>query len=273
MPDLFVWMGDRSARKQWLTLPPRALSFIKKLLIVEPEKRMTASDTLDHEWYKLPLTEAIELERGCERVIGSWNERDIGINIMEDLPGQVSGVPTLSNLPLSKLYVSKIRREKLPDTSMSPYFNLDRHIMKETPSKRTDLLENLSQSGSRFITETYQNGRPAATTIAQRDSTVAITSVDGNDIFGKFLQSDLDEVNLVNIAPLASSQRAYGSPLRSPACLQGNTQMSDIDTLSRKRARKRKESLDQEDRRNQDIVATRMSRYTTAKAMKDAVIR
>jgi serine/threonine protein kinase len=260
--DFFVWVGDRHSRQEWLALPPRALHFIQGLLVIDPEQRMTALEALNHAWYKMPPTEAAELEEGHQRVIGSWKARETGIDVIENLPGRV--VPTPA--PTDRVG-SKLRRGKIPDASLSPYFGLDRHLMQKVPSKRKDILANLNESGSHFITEPSQNKHTVATTVGQADRVVTITSVDGSDIFGKSLQPDLDNVKLVPATPIASPEKAYGSPVKSPADSAGENFAGVADTHHNKRARK--ESWDLEDRRIHDVVAKQLPTYTTGKAMKE----
>ena len=264
--DLFVEAGDRYSREQWLSLPPRALQFIQRLLIIDPEQRMTASDTLKHEWYKMPLTEAAELEEGYQRVIASWKGRETSVDVMEDLPGRVTAAPA----PTERV-ASKVRRGRIPDASLSPYFGLDRHLIEKIPSRRKDILANLSQSGSRFITETSQDKKSVPNTLARRDRIVPITSVEASDIFGKSLQPALDSVELVPATPIASPEKAHGSPVTSPLESGDESLISDFDIRSNSQAKKRKQSWDPDDRRIHDIVAKQLPRFTTAKVMKDAV--
>src|SRR4051794_9087479 len=54
----YLGVDDTSARLDWLTMPPRALRFIRRLLIIEPEERMTADEAIDDSWFTKPLGEA-----------------------------------------------------------------------------------------------------------------------------------------------------------------------------------------------------------------------
>lgn len=56
-------------------MSPRALRFIRKLLVLQPEKRMTAAEAVGHSWYTKPASEAEALESGLQRINRFWKPR------------------------------------------------------------------------------------------------------------------------------------------------------------------------------------------------------
>lgn len=71
----FLEVDDSYARHQWIQMPPRALTFVRKLLVRDPEQRMTAAQALDHSWYTKPAREAQALEDGLQRINRFWEKR------------------------------------------------------------------------------------------------------------------------------------------------------------------------------------------------------
>ena len=43
-------------RAQWQNVAPRALGFLRGLLILNPDKRLSATEALNHSWFKKPLS-------------------------------------------------------------------------------------------------------------------------------------------------------------------------------------------------------------------------
>ncbi|TAQ83849.1 hypothetical protein B7494_g7825 [Chlorociboria aeruginascens] len=128
--------GQRIAEK-WEKVSPRAQRFIRRLLVVDAECRMTADEAVNASWYRKPSGEATAMEDGYKRAIRFWRPREVGENIMEDIPSRVEDV--------------KKRRRKMPDASASPYFSLHRHLNPKSPSKRRRILADLKESGASFL--------------------------------------------------------------------------------------------------------------------------
>ena len=54
---------------------PRALRFVCKLLVIDPDERMTATDALEHSWFTKPAREAQALDEGLQRINRFWEKR------------------------------------------------------------------------------------------------------------------------------------------------------------------------------------------------------
>jgi serine/threonine protein kinase len=192
---------DDSYTKQRLEdISARTLKFVQKLLVLNPEARMTADQALDHSWYTKPPREAAALNEAIEKISRFWMKRVTEEEVLEGICG-VKISPEQTTNPLTPKF-----RKRVPDTSMSPYFNLDRHLAPRAPSTRKRLLDDLSQSGSTFVhTKMPRVGR-FATPSGRR---ISIESVRGNDIFGQVLiDTDADEVDMVPDTP--RTENKYG---------------------------------------------------------------
>ena len=204
-------VNESELRQAWLALPPRALSFIRKLLTLDVEDRMSAEESLNHSWLTKPHREAEALVEGIEKVIRFWTKSDIDKDILEALPGV--------HLPAASPVVTaspKLRR-KLPDVSMaSPYFGLDRHLYTREEPTRKRILDDLLESGSQFVTT-----KPPPLRIFAENSSSYRTSdklVPANNLFGSSREEeqeisstiDLDEVNLSS----SIREKIYGSGLQ-----------------------------------------------------------
>lgn len=186
LPDLsyteiaerYLGVDDSFARMEWLQIPPRALRFIRRLLIIDPEERMTADEAASDSWYTKPPREAQALNEGIEKTNRFWRKRDSEEELLEGLPGVVLASTVTPDLPLAKT------RRKFPDASLSPYFGLDRHLQQRVPSTRKRLLEDLSQSGSQFVSSKEPRIQHASVNTSVRRSKLHnIISVEGSDMF------------------------------------------------------------------------------------------
>ena len=73
----FLRVDDSYTRRQWTEMPPRALRFLRRLLVVNPDERMTAAEAINHSWYTKPASEAEALADGIKRINRFWKQRDI----------------------------------------------------------------------------------------------------------------------------------------------------------------------------------------------------
>jgi serine/threonine protein kinase len=273
---------DSDSRAQWQNVPPRASAFLRGLLVVDPDKRLTATQALNHSWFKKPLSEAALLEERYERVIRFWRKRDDD-EVIENLPSKV----TASQEDQIVKSGPKFRR-KIPDTTLSPYFGLDRHLLPKIPSKRKTILDTLNESGSPFLVpEQHRNNYRIANTAARRLSAVRVLTVEGSDLFGSARpssptsqgESELDEICLVPTSHLIPhSERISGLDMGDgvkfialPA--EATSLDSESGVAVEKHKRRRRGSEDPEERKLRDGVAKELPRYSTAKALKDAVDR
>ncbi|KAH8588385.1 kinase-like domain-containing protein [Bisporella sp. PMI_857] len=132
----------------WRELQPRVQRFIRKLLILDAQERMTANDAIDHSWFTKPRREADALREGIKKINKFWQERNQESEVLEAFPGVViSMTANHTNSTLIPKY-----HKKLPDVSLSPYFGLDRHLYQNEEPTRKRILEDLSESGSQFVT-------------------------------------------------------------------------------------------------------------------------
>ena len=152
--------------------------FIKKLIVLEPLKRMTAKEAVDHDWFRKPTRIAVELDKLYERSLVFWSKRPNYIGIVEDLPDVLPKVvrpkKVLSNKGSNAR--RKLAHKKVPDVA-SPYFSLERHLHpRGAPNKsslysqRKRMLEDLKDAGSPFIDTTEKLERGAVTKLARLKS-------------------------------------------------------------------------------------------------------
>jgi len=262
----YLGVDDSYARECWSQIPPRALRFIRGLIYINPEERMTADDALSHSWFTKPIREADALNEAIQRVNHFWKQRDSEAVVLEALPGVV--LPAISGTPDSS--VSRFRR-KIPDASLSPYFGLDRHLQQKGISTRKRLLDDLSQSGSRFLTTKEPRKKKPFTNGSRTARDGSIVSVDGTDIFAmalnpkRELEPIMEEVSLVPTTPIPRTEKNYGFSLSDPLHpLISSAVKSDVPKTKRSRT-------DSEDRRVHDAAAKKLPMYSTAKALKETV--
>lgn len=74
-PNRFRGVEDSYARRQWIEMPVRALKFVRRLVVKDPEDRMTATEALEHSWYTKPAREAQALDEGLARINRFWEKR------------------------------------------------------------------------------------------------------------------------------------------------------------------------------------------------------
>jgi hypothetical protein len=100
--------------------------------------------------------------------------------ILQGLPGVVLSSSAAADTPTPKL------RRRMPDSTSSPYFGLDRHLNQRPPSGRKRLLDDLNESGFPFLTSQIpHHPEPVANTSAQRNKRLSrVVSVEGTDMFG-----------------------------------------------------------------------------------------
>lgn len=240
---------------------------------------MTADQALAHSWFTKPLTEAKLLEEGYKRVIRFWMRRDEDEEIMEDLPGRTPAPHTNESTTIGPRF-----RRKLPDVSSSPYFGLDRHINQKVASKRKNILAEVDNSGSRFLTSDVYRKAPSRRGIdisARQDQEVHIESVDGRDMFGSLSNSlgedsrafDMDEVSLVPTNPVPRVETSVHS--MNDSVIPETPRPEDIietqDESPPKRVRV--ESENDEERRLHDEVAKSIPKYSSAKVLKDELMK
>jgi serine/threonine protein kinase len=265
----------------WQDITARALSFLHGLLVLDPDKRLTATEALNHPWFKKPLSEAKLLEERYEKVLRFWRRRGDD-EVIEHVPSRLQAGQEDQMVTL----VPKSRR-KIPDSTLSPYFGLDRHLQPKVVSKRKIILETLNESGSPFLmTEQNPNRTPFSSPEAPTRDFVDIKTVEGIDLFGAYRsletttleERDVDEVCLLPTTRfIPQNENTFGlnmgvslKALSSPAnATQISTGEGGVGIGKCKMSRR--ESEDPEERSIRDSIAKALPRYSTAKVLKDAV--
>ena len=208
-------LNEQEMRKLWLELPPRALDFIRKLLTLDVEDRMTAEESLNHSWLTRPHREAEALNEGIEKVIRFWKKRVMNKNILEALPGvEIPSATTLTT-------VSPKHRKKLPDVSMvSPYFGLDRHLHAKDESTRKGVLDNLMESGSQFVTSQPTPCKLSVTSSVGRRRNTKL--VQANDIFGNSRQKIQKTDSTIDIVKTTPEEKTKPKKVSNESGFQEN---------------------------------------------------
>jgi serine/threonine protein kinase len=216
----FLGMDDQYARAEWQRIPPRALEFIRRLLVIDPDNRITVDEALDHPWYSKPPREAEALTQALRRINQFWKPHEKDDEIIQTLPGVVLNAAPPQKPPLVK------SRKKVPDTSLSPYFGLGRHLVQRTQSTRKRILEDLTEPGSQFIAiqgPEMKLSRADARNFRARGAGEVIL-VGGEDLFGTSFatgsttqfESCLEEMEHIPTTSIPRFGRDFGSDLSDP---------------------------------------------------------
>lgn len=154
---------------QWRHLNCHGKDFIKRLLVLEPLKRMTAKEAVSHDWFQKPARIAMELDKLYERATAFWSRRTNTTGVVEDLPDIIRTEGWQSIMRGNAR--QKLAHKRIPDAS-SPYFSLERHLQppgarskSSLNSKRKRILAELKESDSPFIAATMQSEYDYATKI------------------------------------------------------------------------------------------------------------
>ncbi|RKF79852.1 Calcium/calmodulin-dependent protein kinase cmkA [Golovinomyces cichoracearum] len=140
---LFDNMHENQLGNRWQSMSSNAFLFIRRLLVVNPARRISASEALHHPWYTMPATEASMIKTGYQRVIRFWKKRNSN-DVLKRISTSKNISTELGSISESKAMI------RLPDTTLSPYFNLDRHLERKRGQRPKNILRDLN--GSFFIT-------------------------------------------------------------------------------------------------------------------------
>ncbi|KAG4440423.1 hypothetical protein IFR05_004067 [Cadophora sp. M221] len=272
LAELFYGFGDGTKIEAWQNLSPRALRFLRGLLAANPADRMTAGEALEHSWLTKPLSEAALIEECCAKIIRFWKKRDSD-EVVIGLPSAFQSQQDENSRRDSR------SKRKLPDASSSAYFTLDRHLHRREVSQRRTLLAGLSKTGSQFVASADE------TNTSRRQ----MASISGRDMFGRSPDTQVeeqpsveDEVSRVpKEIPRLRSERVFGFDLSDPtgpspdSSIEAEQMSADLENgfqnISRKRVRW--ESEDPEEKILRDDVAKNATKWHSAKALKDAVMK
>jgi serine/threonine protein kinase len=271
---------DSQVKERWQQLSPRAEKFLCRLLVVKPEDRLTADQALNHSWYTKPPTEAALLEQGYQRIIRFWRKRQSDDTVIENLPKETS-VPQTSQFDQP---APKLRRGKLPDTTMSPYFGLDRHLnpFQKASSKRKAMIDDLKESGLHFInSKEHHKSKTIANTAARLAGPVRVISVEARDLFRTSdetvdtAQHNNYEISLVSTSLAAPhSEEDFRLNLSDPALSETlptiavglNLAANVTEGCANKRIRIPSEDPEE---RIRDGIAKELPKYCSAKVFRD----
>lgn len=125
--NYFNSIRENQIGKRWQSMRSTALQFIKGLLALVPAQRMSASEALQHPWYTMPTTEATMIEIGYQRVIRSWERRKDDV-VLKKITARSISATSGSNIEFKSM--------ELPDTTLSPYFSLNRQLKENRKIKK-----------------------------------------------------------------------------------------------------------------------------------------
>ncbi|KAH6684114.1 kinase-like domain-containing protein [Halenospora varia] len=269
--DRFLGIDEHRHRLQWIKMSDKALSFLRRLLVLDPARRITASQALQHAWYKKPTEEAKLLEERYRRIIRFWRKRDEEEEVIKDLSGRVTAQPAEDRAG------PRLRR-KLPDVSLSPYFALDRHLNQRSQPTRRAILDSLQESGTQFVPS--QDDKANASPPRQSKEPRRIVTVSAQDLFGTSepagspTQSRTDygdEVDLIPTENLPAGELKYEETSNTP---QEEIQASvNQSSEARHRKRSRQESWDPEGRRIHSTISKHLAEYSSANKSKEEIAR
>lgn len=168
---------------KWRDLNIYGQDFVKKLLVLNPENRMTSRDAVKHDWFTKPAKVAVELENLYERANIFWPKRRHSVGIVEDLP-DVTLVEEIDSLTYNGVRLPSQTPKKIPDATASKYFGLERHLhspgalsKSKLNSNRTRVLKALKEADAPFIdTISQSKGTSNALTTAKLPLTHPETS-------------------------------------------------------------------------------------------------
>lgn len=272
----YLGVDDSYAKMDWLLIPPRALRFIRRLLIINFEERMTADEALSDSWYTKPPREAQALHMGIGRLSQFWRRRHSKQELLEWLPGTKLASTITRDPPVMKA------QRKILDASLSPYFSLDRHLQQREPSTRKRLLEDLSQSGSQFVTfKEPRTTNSSVNTSFRRGQLPKIIPVEGGDIFRAIAKESLaldpiyqsEDINCIPQVSMPRVEKSFDYSIYKPvslptASVPGGASIESLEATARTRTRK-----ESEDKKIHEAAAKELPRYTTAKTLKETVNR
>ncbi|KAI9646988.1 hypothetical protein NHQ30_004989 [Ciborinia camelliae] len=263
----FLSSDEKEAAQKWSYLHSRARSFLRGLLASDAGQRMTAVQTVNHPWYKKPPV-STALEQAYDRVTKVWKPRNDNEDTLEFLPGYIA--PAVES-------VRPVRRKRLPDVSLSPYFNLDRHLQSRSPqmAKRRRILDDLKESGESFVDSDSQQDVQIH---SPRRKNLPIKSVPGIDLFGSYKASvgKQAENNTRPIYETSSREDAISETgasqkeTKSQIQLKSSSRAGNTYSSTLKEARARKET-DPASQGIHDAASQRVTRFCSAKAFKDEV--
>jgi hypothetical protein len=140
---------------KWKGLNVYGKDFIKKLLVMDPGKRMTAQDAINHDWFRKPASVASELDKLYDRANSFRSRRHSNTAIVEDLRDVTACEASNSKSSRrNRSIVYGSLRNKAATTS-SRYFGLDQYLQPQqshsSKTHRKMVLRALKDADTPFI--------------------------------------------------------------------------------------------------------------------------
>jgi serine/threonine protein kinase len=153
-----------------------AMSFLRGLLVIEPDDRITAKEARRHRWLTRPRTEAAQIEETYKNILHHWKPRAENIKVLEAFPRP--------SAPRNKPKI----RQRIPDTT-TPYLSLQHRLSERRQRPRQESLVNILnkaglESGNWFVNSSETRSR----FFPQKKDTHSHT-VNGADMFGSIRNS------------------------------------------------------------------------------------
>ncbi|CAG8984035.1 hypothetical protein HYALB_00002976 [Hymenoscyphus albidus] len=197
-----------------IELTVTAKRFLREILILAPEERLSATEARNHAWFRKPRAEAAKMEERYHKIIRFWKERN-DPKVLERLP---EPEPEPESEPEPEPQVAARNglksRRKFPDASANQYFGLERHLQtQEAPGGRLALLEKINSSGTYFLPHEETQSKFFAKE----------KRVSGKDIFGmqvgrykeamaqKTIEAKTSETQVFDLSQKESRQDTYQS--------------------------------------------------------------
>ena len=143
---------DIASDQRWDEVTAFAKDFIARLLVVDPHKRMSAKEAVEHDWFTRDKKLARELDQLYERANKDWRPRKVEKSLLETIPGASRDAQE----------EAPPRARRAPNTNASPYFGLDKHLHSYGTSQRHEaartkqmLIDQLKESGETFVQTNY----------------------------------------------------------------------------------------------------------------------
>ncbi|KAJ5020996.1 pheromone A receptor-domain-containing protein [Bipolaris maydis] len=111
---------DDEHHPSWRLVGPHPKDFIRKLLVLKDESRMTATEAMTHSWFK-SQSDSLEMQYACS--IANWKPRNKDLHLVEDIrrlsPNSVFNDVPVAQFPCPKqISSSQIVRNGTPDVNI-----------------------------------------------------------------------------------------------------------------------------------------------------------
>jgi hypothetical protein len=153
-----------------------AMSFLRGLLVIEPDDRITAKEARRHRWLTRPRTEAAQIEETYKNIVHHWKPRAENIQVLEVFP--------LPSPPRSKPKI----RQRIPDTS-TPYLGLQHRLNERRLRPRQESLVNILNKAGLESGNWFVNSSETRSRFFRPETDGPSHTVSGADMFGSIRNS------------------------------------------------------------------------------------